>query len=191
MRESDGNAPSQGAVLKALAETNACLMVETLAEMTGLSRKLVVAAAGRLIIRGLVERRERGCLEVTPEGRRVVEAGEPLTGGPRGDLAEPRRVSRGTLRARAWAAIRIRRKFTLADLLQAATRGGEADAAGNIRRYLRALVAAGFLGEMRREKPTSPTSNGEKRYALIRDPGPIPPVVSARTGRIRGMEETI
>jgi len=187
MRESDGNAPSQSAVLKALVETNACLTVDALAEMTGLSHKLSACAAGRLIVRGLAVRRERGCFEATEEGRRVATSGEALTSGPRGLLTAPRKAARG-LRARVWAAIRIQRKFTLADLLRAAARGTEKDADGNIGRFLRALAAAGYIAETRRAKSTSPTSNGEKRYALIKDPGPIAPVVSAKTGRLRGTE---
>jgi len=102
--------------------------------------------------------------------------------GPKGPHGKPH-VARGTLREKAWRAMQIKGKFTLSDLIRIAV--GETDAAkdprNNIGRYVKALTVAGVLIEMqRRAVPTSLTSNGEKRWMLVRDLGRLAPV--ARTG---------
>ena len=57
------------------------------------------------------------------------------------------------------------------------------DPRNNIGRYVNALTAAGILMEMkRRTSPTSPTSNGEKRWVLVRDLGRLPRVAREKGG---------
>lgn len=53
-------------------------------------------------------------------------------------------------------------------------------AQNNLHKYLRALLRAGYLAEMRREAPQSPTSNGVKRFLLTRDTGPLPPLLQSQ-----------
>ena len=94
-------------------------------------------------------------------------------------------VIQGTLRQKAWRAMQIKRKFTLADLVRNAL--AEEDAArdphNNLRRYVKALTKVGVLHEMpRRAAPASPTSNGEKRWLLVRDLGRLAPVARMNGG---------
>lgn len=80
------------------------------------------------------------------------------------------------LRARAWWVMRETPRFSVTDLLAIVATGGEADAASNLGKYLRALSRAGILVEIGRKAPTSLTSNGEIIYRLARNTGPKAPV---------------
>lgn len=88
-------------------------------------------------------------------------------------------VWRGTLRQKAWLAMQIKGKFTISDLIRNVVTA-ECTATsprGNINRYVKALTDVGILVEMkRRVAPTSPTSNGEKRWVLVRDVGRKAPI---------------
>lgn len=104
--------------------------------------------------------------------------------GPKGPHGKPH-VTRGTLREKAWRAMQIKGKFTLSDLIRMTV--GEASAAkdprNNLGRYVKALTDAGVLIEMpRRAAPTSLTSNGEKRWMLIRDLGRLAPIARTQGG---------
>ena len=104
--------------------------------------------------------------------------------GPKGPHGKPR-VVRGTLREKAWRAMQIKGKFTLADLVRAALAadGAAKDPRNNLGRYVKALADAGILAEMkRRMAPASPTSNGEKRWVLVRDLGRLAPVMRDKGG---------
>lgn len=98
--------------------------------------------------------------------------------GPKGPHGKPH-VLRGTLRQKAWLAMQIKGKFSLSDLVRnaVATDSTAKDPRNNIGRYVKVLAAAGVLVEMkRRVAPTSLTSNGEKRWMLVRDLGRKAPV---------------
>jgi len=106
--------------------------------------------------------------------------------GPKGPHGKPH-VARGTLREKAWRAMQIKGKFTLSDLIRIAVGEADADAAkdprSNIGRYVKALTAAGVLIEMpRRAAPASLTSNGEKRWMLVRDLGRLAPIARIKGG---------
>ena len=128
---------------------------------------------------------EGGRYTLTPAGRAFLESGKRLTSGPRGPQPG-KRLYRGTLRERAWHLMRIRRKFSLGDILERLPRDGQRDAESNIGKYVRALARAGFLTEIRRKKDKTdpPTSNGNKRYLLVddRDTGPQAPRWLPRRG---------
>lgn len=99
--------------------------------------------------------------------------------GPKGPHGHPR-VLQGTIRQKAWRAMQIKGKFTLSDLCRAALTGEEAgaDPGNNIGRYIKELLAVGILAEMpRRAPPTTPRSQGKKRWLLIKDVGRAAPVV--------------
>lgn len=99
-----------------------------------------------------------------------------------GEYRRKPRVLQGTLRQRAWRAMQIKQKFSLSDLVRNAVPEGsqDRDPRNNIGRYVAALCKAGVLAEMRRRMPpTSLTSNGEKRWVLVRDLGRQAPVVRA------------
>lgn len=103
--------------------------------------------------------------------------------GPKGPHGKPH-VIQGTLRQKAWLAMQIKGKFTLSDLVRNAVPAGSTpkDPRNNLGRYVATLVRVGILAELkRRMAPTSPTSNGEKRWMLVRDVGRRAPVVRHAT----------
>lgn len=125
---------------------------------------------------------EDGRYNLTKEGRAFVEAGKPLTSGPRGPQPG-KRYFKGTLRERVWRAIRIKKKFSALEIIPLAARGQERDAESNVGKYLRVLARAGFLTTMKtRERGPAPTSPGFLRYLLVRDTGPQAPRWIPRRG---------
>ena len=107
-----------------------------------------------------------------------------LTSGPRGPQPG-KRLYKGTLRERAWHAMRIRRKFTLGEILELSAREDDRAAASNVGKYIRALVKTGFLAALAsRERGIAPTSNGAKRYLVVRDAGPKAPRWLPRRGMV-------
>lgn len=167
--------------LLAALRSDACLTVDELAAVTGLENRAVVKAAAALIARGLADRAEVGCFTLTIQGQTFRAEGGAVTCGPAGPLTQTyRRPRRQVLRDRLWAALRIKGKASLPELLEVAG-NGERDAANSARRYTAALARAGYLRELRREAGSAPTSNGFKRYALIRDTGPAAPQLRVRT----------
>lgn len=173
-----GLATRQMAVRAALAGGE-CLTTAELAARTGLDRTDVTDATGRMVLAGLVDRRERGCFILSPAGRDQLCRGEDITSGPRGPIGVvDRRPVRRTQQDKLWKAIRLVGKFTLDRICELA----EAKTA-SARRYVLRLVRAGYLVEIKREAGTAPTSPGFKRWSLIIDPGPLAPMVKA-DGRV-------
>lgn len=98
--------------------------------------------------------------------------------GPKGPHGKARSVP-GTLRRKAWLAMQIKGKFSLSDICRCVLTGeeGARNPRNNLGRYIASLAAVGILQEMRhRMAPTSPTSNGEKRWLLVRDLGRQAPI---------------
>jgi hypothetical protein len=174
-----GNAQIQHRILAVLASlADRCLLIDDLLAQTGLTRRQLSDGAAGLIARGYAVRRERGCFQVTAEGAVAHADGVALTSGPNGPM-ERKRSNNSALRTRLWRAMRMKRKFTLAELLVLAESGTEKAAHSNAARYVRGLVAAGYLAELRRAKGDCPGSNGWKRYSLLRDSGPLMPMLRA------------
>lgn len=103
-----------------------------------------------------------GVHEITEAGRSTLEQDEEITCGPR----KGRKRNEGSLRARAWRAMRIKEKFSLDDLLTLLCDGTELSAENNLRSYLRALEGAGYLVELKRRGPEN-----TPRWWLSRDTG--------------------
>lgn len=162
-----------------------CVLIGPLAGALEIARDQVGQAAALLIRRGLLERVETGCFRLTDAGRTAVRKGEVVaTGvtGPRRALKRPPRVS---LRQRAWNAMKILRSFTVPGLMTAAANASDGDAEENLRRYCAKLRQAGYLRlAPRREPGTAPGSNGFAIYTLVRDTGPLAPVVSPQRGAV-------
>ena len=116
-----------------------------------------------------------GCYTLTSAGKAFLDEGRRIASGQPTSGTRVRVVA-GGLRSKAWHAMRILQKFSLGDLAKHCAVGGEADAAGNLGKYVRALTRAGYLTELRREPGTAPTSNGFKRWLMVRDSGPQAPV---------------
>ena len=120
----------------------------------------------------------RGEYSCTPEGVIFMDSGREISRGPSGPNRKTR-VFEGTIRAKAWRAMRIKGKFGLEDLGRSVLDGSEAgcEPLDNIRKYVLALHKAGYIIEMKRRIPgTAPTSNGRKRWMLVRDTGPKAPI---------------
>lgn len=177
----------QTRVLGALADGD-CRTSEVLSEALDLRRKQVVDAVHRLVDRELVVRTEIGCYRITEAGRAALDTGAVLTSGPNAPFGAPARRQRVTLRDKLWRAMRIRaargQKFTVRELLPLAEAGDEKAGLSNAGKYVAALGRAGYLAALARQRPAALTSNGEKRYALVRDSGPAAPVVRVRQGTV-------
>ncbi|MGE4527983.1 MAG: hypothetical protein AB7D00_06410 [Rhodospirillaceae bacterium] len=170
--------------LLAALSRDACLTVAELVAASGLDNRVVVKAAAQLIGRGLADRAEVGCFTLTAEGEAFRASGKEVTSGPKGPLTQSyRRARRTTLRDRLWAALRVRRKASIPELLELAS-NGEAAALSLAQKYTSALCRSGHLRELRRDPGTAPTSNGFKRFALIRDTGPEAPLVRVRAREV-------
>ncbi len=163
----------------AQAKPRECFTAKDVELATGMTAKQVENAIGKLSRHALIEKTQPGCLRLTAAGRAAAEGGQKLRSGPRGRQPGARGRSEG-MRVRAWRAMRVRRKFSIADLVMLTAQGGERDPESNLLKYVRALTRAGILVELKhREAPTSLTSNGAKRWWLMesRDPGPLAPTV--------------
>jgi len=158
---------------------HACLTIDELdTALPEYPRRKIVMATLKLMSRGLLERVERGCYQLTSKGIANQAAGEALTSGPNAPLTAKTRAKKGTnLRLRIWRAMAVKQKFTIDDLLAVAERGDEKNARNNVQKYLRHLCQAGYLRELRRAPGDAMTSNGFKRYQLVRHTGPRAPAL--------------
>lgn len=163
----------------------ACRTIDQLDASMDHGRKEIVKAAGRLIHRGLIERVEIGCYRLSSDGKEAAASGEEIKSGPfrpdRGKCRKPR----DTMRQRAWQAMRMSGSFTIGDIAMAAAGPNDTKPEGNLQKYFRALRHAGYLIELPvRAEGTALTSNGFKRFRLMKDTGFTAPVYRAK-------EETI
>src|SRR5690606_18444992 len=101
-----GVADCQMEVLR-LIPAGACLTMDQLDPMTALTRHQIAQAAGKLISRGLLERIEAGCYQLTAEGLAARESGVVLTSGPTGPRTAPQPWRKDTFRARLWRVMRM------------------------------------------------------------------------------------
>lgn len=176
-RHHPGKAPT--ALLQTLSG-GLCLTIDQLCDDLDLTRRQVSDAASKLMRRNYLERMAIGCYQLTPEGIAAAEAGEVITSGP---LGPRNKVSdyRDTFRQRAWTSMRMQRLFTIPDIVLEAARPDDGNPAGNLQRYLRSLVSAGYVKIASHRVPgTAPTSNGHQRYLLCCDSGPRAPVVLSK-----------
>lgn len=168
-------------LLKAIggAARGECITEARMVEITGHDARSVENSCLKLRRHGLLVKTEQGCHKLTAAGRAALEQGTAdLRSGPKGKHIAAR-IKKGTLRERAWRAMRLKRRFSIADLVMLCAQGGERDIEGNLAKYLRALEGAGFLRQLRvREQGYARTSNGFVRWLLIddMDHGPLTPV---------------
>lgn len=163
-------------VLTALPANGECIRMAALAKLTGMSRRRLAKLIATLERRGLATAPKIGCYRRTPRGDKIVATSAPLRSGPT-KPSGPRPSSDG-LRARAWRALRMLKKATLAEILEIADAGEQKSPSSNLYRYFGALIRAGVMVKLdRREAGAAMTSNGFVRWSLIRDLGPIAPVM--------------
>lgn len=186
--------------IKALMCADGSVKHDAIVQQTGLTGRKVANACAKLVEHGYMERElycddtvKPGWYKVTPLGRIVLDEGARLTSGPKGPTGKPK-VRVNSLRERAWRVLRIRRKASVPELtgllLDAGADGADIERAqNNLNKYLRQLVRAGYLCEMRREAPQSVTSNGAKRFLLVRDTGPLPPIPQPTLSKVFDQNE--
>ncbi len=161
-----------------------CITEARLVEITGKNAKSIENSCRILRKHGLISKNAQGCHKLTPAGRAAVDQELRLRSGPKGPRSG-HLVREGTLRDRAWRAMRIKGKFTIDDIVMLSVEGEERDVRSNLGKYFRALARAGFLVPLpAREAGTAPTSNGFVRYLLVRNTGPKAPVMKASRGMV-------
>lgn len=167
----------QRRVLEALARQGPRSTVG-IARATGLGLCASANAAAMLILRGYATRSATSEYSATREGRECLADGGKLRSGP----VRPRgrmRVSRDTLRQRAWTAMRLHQRFTIADLVTLAARSGDRQPHAALQRYLSSLCAGGYAVRLPGRMPgMAPSSPGAMVYRLIRDTGERAPTIS-------------
>lgn len=177
MRPPRSSAPgAQAKVLGSLSKSGHCLTLDELADELGVKRDRITWAVSRLITNKFVRRADRGCYEVTKAG--IAAHAKGYRPGPQRANTGRSAPAKNTLRSRIWRTMRLRKRATIPEILENAASGDEKNAYANVLKYLGALKRAGYVKELaRREQGTAPESNGHKVWLLVKDTGPLPPVV--------------
>lgn len=171
-----GTATWQIAVLGAIGR--GVLTADAIAAHLPMDRHSVVIAVARLVSRHFVDRREDGTFQLTDEGGAFLASGEAMRSGPRGPHTGQRPPMPSSFRQRAWSAMRLRRRFGLADIITLAARDGDSDPDSNLRRWLSALERAGIVATLpARAGAHGRFSRGTKLFRLLRDTGPLAPAI--------------
>lgn len=174
---------AQALVLEFLVNNRVCVTLDELAAAVDRPRKKITSAISRLITDKYVVRRDRGCYEATAAGRAAHAKG--YKPGPQRAHTGPTKPRPNTFRQRVWKTLRLRRKASSFDLLTNANDDSKA-AADNLHHYLRGLERAGYVQRLTRRAPgTAITSNGYSVWLLLKDTGPLAPVVLPRAQAIR------
>ncbi|MBC9246713.1 hypothetical protein H4P12_08305 [Paracoccus sp. 11-3] len=180
-RHHPGKAPM--ALLQLLAGGGIMTVREIEAQLD-LTRRQISDAAACLSRRDYLHWLGAGRYQLNGDGLAAAARGEVIKSGPRGGHNRIRDV-RNTLRERVWRSMRLRKSFTVPDLISDAATDQDRRPQDNIYRYLRVLKAAGYVAELpRRAAGAAITSNGYKRWMLIRDTGPLAPSVRENVAAI-------
>lgn len=180
-RHHPGKAPT--ALLQLLSD-GAVLTVDDVEAKLDLTRRQISDAAACLLRRGYMHWLGPGKYQLNDAGHDAAANGEVITSGPLGSRKRVKEV-RNTLRERAWRSMRLRRRFTVPDLVSDAATEDDGQPADNIQRFLRSLRDAGYVVELpRRAEGAAVTSNGFKRWMLAKDTGPRAPVYRPRSNRL-------
>lgn len=164
-----GAAPT--ALLQALA--NGPLTRAEVKERLGLDWRQTTNSARALMRRGYLSVLDGGRFQLSDAGLAACAAGEAITSGPKGKV----KMIRDTFRERAWRAMRVRKVFTIGEIVADAISDDGRQPRDNAARYISRLKQAGYVKELPRRSPgTAIGSNGFKRFALVRNSGPKAPV---------------
>jgi hypothetical protein len=155
------------------------------------ARRPVIKSLGRLIQRGLAKRTNKSGLRdaieaeyaATDAGRKFVRDGGKITNAHKSPRVSKPRVHPDSVRQRIWDAFRRDRKTTIVAIAETIRRDGEDNDAiiRNGYKFFAALTRAGVAVEMReRDAGFSPTSNGFKRFAMVKDLGKLAPVAGVK-----------
>lgn len=157
----------------------ACITEERLVMVTGLTKRKVQESCRKLCHSGLLMKTGEGCHTITKAGLEALAAGARYRSGPKDSKQSGKRVWKNTARILIWRAIRLRRKFSVPEIITLVADETRGDMTSNVQKYVRALAKAGYLIELpKREAGTALTSNGYKRWWLTddKDTGPEAPV---------------
>ena len=186
--------------VKVLVCPQGCVKHAAIVKHTGLTGKQVANACAKLVEHGYLKRQnysddtaKPGCYTLTLLGQAALEEGAKISSGPNGPTGVVK-IRENCLRDRAWRVLRIRRKASVPELVGLLLDAGcdavtVRRARNGLQKYLVSLARAGYLLEMRREAPQSLTSNGAKRYLLVRDTGPASPALQTRFGKVYDQNE--
>jgi hypothetical protein len=187
---------SQDAVLRILVATPARETVEFIcgaiapkqpcAPRSPIRRKVIVALS-RLMEKKYVDSQRTanvggGLLALylaTDAGRRFIASGGNLNDkvGNKAESGHRRSPEPGSIRQRLWAALRLRHKATLGDLVEIIHRKGDPRPDllhQNAQQYLKALSRAGIVVAMQ-NRVANPGSRGFVKWSLVNDLGPLAP----------------
>lgn len=172
------NTTEQGAVPTALLaslKNGGEITVTGVQEAFKLDKRQCYNAISRLENQGFLQWTATSTWKVTDAGVKAAKEGFKIGPGSYGPIGNVRRPS-NSLRQRAWAAMRVRKYFTIGDIITDAGRGDEQKEYRNLQRYIRLLCKAGIVGERpQRQMGTVSGSNGFKQFILMRDLGPKSP----------------
>lgn len=156
--------------------------IAALAETLHASRRQISDAAALLKRHQMVVSPKPGTYRLTKLGLQTSVEDLNLKSGPKGTYSTTR-AHKDTFRVRAWCSMRIRRTFTIGDIISDAARESEANARNNAQRYLGALCRAGIVRELSHRRPgTAPGSNGQKVFRLVMNTGPLAPALRTTRG---------
>lgn len=147
------------------------MLTRELAARLGVPADNIRSAARLLAERGYIVKME-GCYQITDNGQDFVASeAERMPGLQKGDFTARSRFS---LRTRVWNLIRIRTLWSIDDLLMTLADGTEKDAEKGVKRYIRALLKAGYVER---------TPRNQQLYRLVRNTGRLAPSLNtpART----------
>lgn len=172
-------------LLEALPPPGDPVTIGVLAEKLNDENRRVVRSIDVLRRRGLVERLETGLYRLTKSGEQARHDGAQLKSGPRKPHTA-RAKKPAPFRQALWAALRFGEATTIPDMLSLIPEEVHGrDPRSNAYVYLRHLVAADYvLALPKRDPGTALTSNGFKRYRLIKNTGPHAPFWSGKEGRL-------
>jgi hypothetical protein len=153
-----------------------------------LTSRQVADACATLVRNGLLAqckyadgRVRPGQYKLTAPGRRALETAQQVVSGPKAPHGTARPTP-GSQRERCWRAMRIKLKFSVADIMRLVACDCDAvaqqRAEDNIGKYVRALARVGYLQVLpKREAGSAVSSPGWLRYLLVVDTGPKAPHV--------------
>lgn len=168
-------------LLDALPPPGDPVTIGALAEKLNDKNRRVVRSMDVLRRRGLVERLDTGLYKLTKAGEETRAEGVQLKSGPKkphGFVARQPAPFREAL----WKVLRMEEASTIPEMLALIPDNAlGTNPVKSAHEYLRRLTAAGYVSRMKwREPGTAVTSNGFKRYRLIKDTGPKVPFWSPK-----------
>lgn len=154
------------AMLELLADGKTMLRRE-MASCLGVPSEVIRKSCATLVSRGFILDME-GCCQITDKGKAFLASMKNCSNGPqKGDFTARSRFS---LRTRAWNLIRMKTaSWSVDDLLMTLADGTEKDAERGLKRYVRALLKAGYVER---------TPRNPQLFRLVKNTGRLAPALN-------------